>query len=354
MKVPKPRRLNSGTWFIQLRLGGKSIPITASSEGECKRQAGLAKAEYLAGKRAPEPEIETEPEKLPTLGEAVDAYISARSNILSPATIRGYKTIRKNRFQDLMGTSLSDLSDADWVLACNREAALCSAKTLTNAWRFLASVIRRTAGREPPQVTLPQVVPNEVEFLEPDQVQVFIRAVKGTQAQIPTLLALSSLRRSEICALRWENVDLKKGRILVKGAAVFDEHQKLVRKNENKNRSSTRYVPIMIPELADALKQQKKAEGLVVTCHPNTILDWAKDICRKNGLPEVGTHGLRHSFASLAYSLGVPEKITMEIGGWADSQTMRRIYTHVAKKDVKRYETKLSEFFQNANENANT
>ena len=68
-------------------------------------------------------------------------------------------------------------------------------------------------------------------------------------------------------------------------------------------------------------------------------------------LPMVGTHGLRHSFASLAYYLEVPEKVTMEIGGWADDQTMRRIYTHIAQADVKRYEQAFSGFFANKNAN---
>ena len=77
------------------------------------------------------------------------------------------------------------------------------------------------------------------------------------------------------------------------------------------------------------------------------ILKWARinRICKKEGLPEVGVHGLRHSFASLAYHLGVPEKIAMEIGGWANSQTMHKIYTHISKADAERYVTQMSAFF---------
>ncbi|MGE4276838.1 MAG: site-specific integrase, partial [Lawsonibacter sp.] len=161
------------------------------------------------------------------------------------------------------------------------------------------------------------------------------------------------LRRSEILALSWENVDLKKRRIFVKGAAVPDENNKLVQKRENKNRSSTRYVPIMMDELYDVLEAVNPKAGLLVKYHPNLIRERINRICKRNGLPEVGVHGLRHSFASLAYHLGVPEKITMEIGGWSDNQTMRKIYTHVAKSDVARYETELTNFFKNANKNAN-
>lgn len=350
MKVPKARKLDSGSWFIQLRLGGESIPVTAPSEKDCIKQAGLVKAEYLAGKRKPS---EAPAEKLPTLGEAIDTYIETRQNILSPSTIRGYKTIRKNRFRDYMDVSLSDIDRAEWIEICNKEAVLCSAKTLKNAWHFVTTVIREITQKEPAKVSLPQVVSNERPFLDPTQIKAFVKAVEGTEVEIPALLALSSLRRSEICALRWENIDLKKRCIQVKGAAVFNEDQKLVQKKENKNKSSARFVPIMIDELYVALDKKKQNVGFVVTCNPNTIWSRINRICERNALPKVGVHGLRHSFASLAYHLGVPEKIAMEIGGWSDNQTMRKIYTHVAKSDMERYETKLTEFFKNANENAN-
>ena len=73
MKVPKARKLSSGKWFIQLRLGGESIPVTAGTEKECTRQAQAVKAEYLVGKRAPKKPEETDS---PTLNEAIDSYIS--------------------------------------------------------------------------------------------------------------------------------------------------------------------------------------------------------------------------------------------------------------------------------------
>ena len=38
MKVPEPRKLKSGTWFIQMRLGGESIPVSAPTRTECIKQ----------------------------------------------------------------------------------------------------------------------------------------------------------------------------------------------------------------------------------------------------------------------------------------------------------------------------
>ena len=119
MKVPKAKKQPSGAWFIQLRLGGVSIPITARTEKECTRQAQLIKAEYLTGKRQPP---EPEGEKYPTLSEAIDLYLAARDSALSPATVRGYTRIKENRFKGLMQRSLSDITDEDYLEACNQEA----------------------------------------------------------------------------------------------------------------------------------------------------------------------------------------------------------------------------------------
>lgn len=94
MKVPEPRKLSSGKWFIQLRLGGESIPVSDYSKKECIKQAQLIKAGYLAGKR--QKATEQEPEA-PTLQQAVDNYIAKRANTLSPSTIRGYRIIQRRR-----------------------------------------------------------------------------------------------------------------------------------------------------------------------------------------------------------------------------------------------------------------
>jgi integrase len=52
--------------------------------------------------------------------------------------------------------------------------------------------------------------------LEADETAELIEAVRNTPLLVPTLLAvLCGLRRGEICALRWRNVDLMTGQISV-------------------------------------------------------------------------------------------------------------------------------------------
>lgn len=341
MKVPEPRRLSSGKWFIQLRLGGESIPISDFDKKNCIQQAQLVKAEYLAGKRQRQ---QAAPEA-PTLHEAAEAYIAKRSNTLSPVTIRGYRIIQTNRFQEEMPRKLDSIQDSEWQGILNREAGRCSPKTLKNAWGFLRSVIKDATGRYPPDVQLPAPVPPDKPFLTPEQIKVFVEAVRDTKYAVPALLALSSLRISEIEALDWKDVPPNPKFIRVAGAVVLNERNQRVRKQQNKNVTSTRNVPIMIPELAAALERDRQPAGPLMPFRQNSLRCAVQKICAENDLPNVSVHGLRHSFASLAYHLQIPEKIAMEIGGWADAGTMHKIYTHIAKSDIKRYQTAMMQFY---------
>lgn len=279
-----------------------------------------------------------------TVTQAIDDYISCRSNILSPATIRGYRFIQRGRFQTMMKKDIVSVTQEQWQRAVNAESKLCSAKTLQNAWRFLSSVISESTG-EKITVRLPQVTPNERPFLTPQQIPTFVDAIKEMPVEIPALLALSSMRRSELLDLRWENVDLENGIITVSGSAVYADGGALVHKQENKNRSSTRLIPI-IPPLRAALEAAQRNSEYVVNMSPAGIFRQINRICEANSLPKVGIHGLRHSFASLAYHLNVPEKVAMEIGGWANDQTMHKIYTHIAQQDVASHAKSFTSFFE--------
>lgn len=347
MKIPKARKMSSGNYFIRLRLGGEEICITEATEKDCIRQAQYAKSEYLAGRR----EKKADEKKTPTLHDAMDEYIESRSNTLSPVTIRGYRIIQKNRFQEIMDVPVDQVTD--WQKVINREAGTCAPKTLKNAWGFVRSVVEDVTGSFPPNVKLPAPIPPDKPFLTPEQIKVFVSAVKDTPYAVPCLLGLCSLRASEIEALDWKDIPKNPQFIRVSGAVVLNEENKKVKKKTNKNSTSTRNVPVMIPELAEALERDRKPSGSLLGMHQNSLRAGIEKICKKENLPNIGIHGLRHSFASLAYHLQIPEKIAMEIGGWSDTATMHKIYTHISKSDISRYQTKMTDFFSKNSENGN-
>lgn len=334
VRLPAVTQLPSGSYRVRIMIDGKSHSIVKSTPEQCI-------AEYIALKHGIVEAKATTAKQ--SLSKAIDNYIDARKNILSPATVRGYRTIQKHRFPGLMSQDVTTITADQCQRAVNLEAKSISAKTLANSWGFVSSVISDATGHTL-SVRLPQIIPAERPWLTPEQIPEFVKAVKGDVAEIPALLALSSLRRSEIVGLRWSDVDLTKGVIHVNGATVLGEDNKYVRKAETKNSTSRRTVPI-IPPLREALNAVTHPGEMVVTCCPATIMNRINKVCRDTGLPEVGVHGLRHSFASLAYHLGWPEKVAMEIGGWADDRTMHKIYTHVSQKSVEEASASFAAFF---------
>ena len=335
MKIPKIEKTPNGQYYCRLRIGGQSVSVYGATEKECREQATLIKAKHKAG------ELEEKHGGL-TLSKAIDQYIADRENVLSPSTIRGYRGIQRNRFKSAMGRGLDAVN---WQQVINNEAAICSAKTLHNAWGLIASVLKDN-GLPVPGVRLPQVVQHEMPWLDPEQIPVFMEAVKGEPIELAALLGLHGLRASEIYGLTWDNIDLRHGTFRVSGAVVQDVENKFVSKETNKNSASRRTVPIMIPRLAELLKQRQGSE--LFTDYPGTFSRKVKRVCERSGLPPVSAHGLRHSFASLAYHLGMSERECMRLGGWADNQTMKKIYTHLYEKDAAKAANKMADFYKNA------
>jgi len=339
MYIPKPIRLANGDYFIRLRLGGENVPVTASTAKKCIDEARAIKASHKLQNRRRKTDK--------TLRQAIESYVKTRSNSLSPPTVRGYNAIKRNRFQSIMDKPIKDIKD--WQEEFNKEANTVvkggqkiSEKYLMNSWGLVASVLRDNRIEIPDNMTFPQVPKYDSKYLEPEQIPIFLKAIKGHRCEIVALLGLHSLRRSEMFSENME-INIKKKRIKVFGAAVYDNDNKLVQKVTNKNETSTRYIPILIDRLSILVKQN--GDKPLIEYAPNTLYRDIRYICKNNNLPVFGYHGLRHSFASLAHHLGMPEMIAAQMGGWKDLNTMKKIYTHLSQKDVEKYGNEMREFF---------
>lgn len=347
MKVPEPKKLPSGSYNIRMRLGGEEISITRTSPSACKQEAQIIKAEYLAGKRIQRVGGAGEQ----TLKTVIRSYIDKNKATLSPATVRSYEAYLRARFPDYMDLSLQDI---DWQELINKELQKVSPKTVRNGWA-LVTVALRAAGYPVPEVRLAACPVNEIAFLQPDEILKFCKALKGKPYEIPALLLLHGLRLSELQALTWDNIDLKQKQIKIKGATVRGPDGKIT-KQTNKNKSSTRTVPILIPQLEKALKAvpEKDRTGLVDRHGQQTLLDDVKRACRQAGVTETTCHGLRHSFSSMLYRTpGVTERHVMQWGGWANIQTMHKVYIRIAAQDEKAAADAVRKFYQGKRENQN-
>lgn len=324
LKVPEAEKLPSGSYRCRVMVNGRAKSFTAAT----KREAEQAAMEYKIGV---EREEDTTNSKK-TLSGIIDEYLTFIDGpSTSPSTIVNYDSYRKNHFQQLMGLRYDDLTNAACQKAINYEVEKYAPKTVLNCWALITAALNHK-GLRIPKVRMPQVVQDEKPFLQPEEIPIFLKAAEGDDLEIPILLALHSLRRSEVFGMRWENIDTKKQIIHVRGATVHGRNG-LENKNTNKNTTSRRDVPIFINRLCALVDQSDHSNEFLYTCSENTLCRRINRICKSVNLPEVGTHGLRHSFCSLCIHKRIPEKIIMSIGGWSDTKTMKKIYAHVAKTD---------------------
>ena len=330
VRVPKPTH-KGNKWFARVTVAGDRVYIDGDSEEEYYAKAQAAKTRQI--------EIKKSPTKM-TLGEAINHYINDNDAVLSPSTINAYKSYRKTRFAKYMDRQLDSINYQRMI---NDESKRVSPKTVHNAWR-LATASLKHSGISTPEVNLPQKHKSERPWLDYQQVELFSNIIRGKPYELGALLALNGLRRSELLHLTADDVDIERGIIHVRGASVIGENNKLTDKRTNKNASSTRDVHIVIPRIKDLVRGK---EGRLITTNPTTLYGLINKLCAKNGLPEVGVHGLRHSFASLAYHLKWSESTTMREGGWNDPQTVRNIYTHLAAADANEDTFRMVDFFTN-------
>lgn len=336
IRLPKIELLPSGQYHTRVLIEGRRVSITKDTEQECV-------AEYLALKHRVMEAQENTKRRNKSLEDAIDDYIKAREGKRSPSTIYGYKSLKQSTFQSMMKANVFTATDAQWQAAINTERKLGrSSKYIKNAWALVSASIEAATGRRP-DIMLFQNEPNERQWLDHEQINTFVEAVKGQKVEIAALLCLSSLRRSEVLALKWDKVDLKKKVIYVHGARVRSENG-MTEKKQNKTDRSRRTIPI-IPPLLEALEAAPHTSEYVVTMSPTVILRHVNRVCDEAGLPRVGLHGLRHSFASLAYHLEIPEMVAAQIGGWKDLGTMHKIYTHIAETDIVKRSQDFSNYF---------
>ena len=313
MKTPKITKLPSGAYHARVQIGGRRVSVTADSPDVVERKIlALKLGNGNIGRSV-------------TLYDAITDYIESKRNVLSPSTIRGYESIQKNRFQAIMFRKLSDKTN--WQRVVNDEARICSAKTLKNAWGFVRSVLKENGFDA--DVRLPSVMPKDRPFLQPEEIKKFITAIRGDHFEILYLLCLHGLRRSEAFAIEKKDVTdaIRVNKARVQGPG------KTATRNATKNASSTRTVPIFVDRLKELVADAP--EGRLCRHDPHWVNKHLAKVCESNGLPVVSLHELRHSFASLCYHLQIPELQCMELGGWSDLSTMRKIYTHVADADRK-------------------
>lgn len=325
--VPRAIQLPSGKWRIQLRREGKSF--TDQDRTKVEKDALAYRKQWLqdhpkdAGKKK---------DKL-TLGKLVDDYIDSKAKVLSVSTLKAYRAYRRNVFNDYLDLT-PDQIDFQEMINSAIDGSF-SPKYISNAWGLCSSAMRYyDVPHKTP--TLPKGVSNERDWLDYKQIQTFTELIRGKEFELPALLALHSLRRSEIFGLRPSDYEgtANPPVIHIRGALLRAEGGGWIHTDLNKTTVSRRDVPIVIPRLKELLDSADMTGEYIVMNRRDNLWKDINTLCENAGLPRPGLHGLRHSFASLAYHLGWKKKSTMTMGGWATSTVLDKVYTHNADMET--------------------
>lgn len=150
------------------------------------------------------------------------------------------------------------------------------------------------------------------------------------------LAVTTGLRRGEICALRWLDVDLQNGTLEAARAARKDGTIK-----DTKTRAGRRVVPL--PDAAvDILREWRKARpnSEFVICaangeplKPNAITHYWERHRAQFGCEGITLHELRHSYITSLARAGVHPRVMQELAGHASARQTMEIYTHVTLDD---------------------
>jgi len=162
-----------------------------------------------------------------------------------------------------------------------------------------------------------------------------------------TLAAICGLRRGEVLGLRWSDVELTKRKLNINQVSQYIKDKGIIFKKP-KTHNSQRILSIPEPLIGlfeeyrieqDCLKKQvgslwQNSELLFTQwdgtpMFPDSISKWFYRLVKKNKLPHLCFHGLRHTSASIMVSKGIDIKTVSGILGHADIQTTLNIYAHV-------------------------
>ena len=334
--MAKAKKLPSGSWRVQLYIGKDDAGKRQykSFTAPTKKEAEAAAALYSVQKKQKDAIGMT-------VGDAIDKYIESKENVLSPSTIRSYRSYRKSYLQGIMDVPLDELDNRIVQAAVNRDAIDKSPKTLRNAHGLLSAAL----GVYLPDMTLRTTMPaKEHKIREMPTPAEVMDLVYGTPIELPCLLAIwMGMRMSEVRGIRYSDIS---GNILtIRHTKILVEGEDIVR-DQTKNYTSTRQLrlPAYILDLIEQSREENGSE-YIVTLSGAAIYCRLKRLLAKHGLPHIRFHDLRHLNASVMHELGVPDKYAMERGGWSTNSVLQSVYQHTFSEKRKSVDDQIDAYF---------
>lgn len=161
-------------------------------------------------------------------------------------------------------------------------------------------------------VKMPRLETRPARTFTTEQAAKIVSAGHGDElASLYAVGVCTGLRRGELLALTWADVDLKAHSLRV---------------DRSKTRAGIRKIPLSEATLG-ILRSLERSPGPIWAYHPSTVSHDFRDFCARLDLPGWNLHSLRHTAATVMREQGVPEDVIQWILGHTKTAQTRH-YTH--------------------------
>jgi len=284
-----------------------------------------------------------------TVRQAADVLVAGMNSglvrtrsgdLYKPSAIRSYEAaLRLYILPDLGAFKLGDVQRrdvqqlADELLGSGRDPS-----TIRNALMPLRVIYRRALEdgdvvvNPCAAVRLPAVRGRRERIASPHEAAALLRAVPAADRALWALALYAGLRRGELMALRWSDVDLAAGVIRIERA--WDPKSRVL--VEPKSRAGRRRVPIAAVLRGMLVEHKMAAHGELVLgraggspVNPEPFAARAVRAWRDAGLEPITLHEGRHTFASLMIAAGVNARALTTYMGHASVTITYDRYGHL-------------------------
>lgn len=216
----------------------------------------------------------------------------------------------------------------------------------------------------------PRIISREVTPLSLEQAQALLKSVRKHRLEVLlTMAVVTGMRRGELLALRWSNIDLERRTLLVLHTVDYIERQYV--ETEPKTTAGKRLIdlPSFLVEmlkqhrvklLERQLKQGEAWSDLDLVFpgfhgryfNPSYLLELFGKVLREAGIPHMHFHDLRHSAATILLSMGVNMKVVQALLGHSDIAITLGLYSHLLPSMQREIVEKWDDVFGHEGENS--
>lgn len=282
-----------------------------------------------------------------TVKEAVQSYIDSNKAALSPSTIYGYMADAK-RIDCIGNLRIRKLTSKDIQgLVTEMMNKELSPKTIKNTYALLRSSLTFSGIDKKFMVHLPSVSRKTKNSPENDQIEALYNAASKQMKIAIALGAFHSLRRGEIAALKYG--DIQGNMLTIHADVVRGVDKKWNYKATPKTDASNRVV--YLPQQLLDLIGTGDPDEFILGIYPDSISASFRRLKRNLGI-DITFHDLRHYFASLAVILDIPDVYTASLGGWRNnSSVLKTVYQGNIVSMQEAYANRINEQYKSMTQN---